>query len=180
MLNSLRSLSLSGEPWPNYVRLEWDADDEEIRPPPTSHLIATVDDLTDMLDFGSEDIDGMDDDAGDEQEPLPTGHWTPTSSYDVYLVDTPKENDDEERKDTAKDRSLEKQSKRRRKRRSKSRLGRKSDHTDPAIEQGEPADDKHGIKPPSDHGNTENQTEQHDSSENNTRDDITPDRHPKQ
>ena len=36
VLNSLRSLSLSGEPWPNYVRLEWDADDEEIRcSPPT-------------------------------------------------------------------------------------------------------------------------------------------------
>ena len=29
-----------------------------------------------MLDFDSEDIDGMDDDAGDEEEPLPTGHWT--------------------------------------------------------------------------------------------------------
>ena len=35
-LNSLRSLSLSGDPWPNYVRLEWDADDEEIRSPPTT------------------------------------------------------------------------------------------------------------------------------------------------
>ena len=36
VLNSLRSLSLSGEPWPNCVRLEWDADDEEIRcSPPT-------------------------------------------------------------------------------------------------------------------------------------------------
>ena len=66
VLNSLRSLSLSGEPWPNYVRLEWDADDEEIRSPPTTHLVATVDDLTDMLDFDSEDIDGMDDDVGDE------------------------------------------------------------------------------------------------------------------
>ena len=31
VLNSLRSLSLSGEPWLNYVRLEWDTDDEEIR-----------------------------------------------------------------------------------------------------------------------------------------------------
>ena len=91
VLNSLRSLSLSGEPWPNYVRLEWDADDEEIRCPPTTHLVATVDDLTDMLDFGSEDIDGMDDDAGDEQEPPPTGRWTATSSYDIYMVDTPKE-----------------------------------------------------------------------------------------
>ena len=61
------------------------------------------------------------------------------------MVDTPKENNDEEWKEAVKDRSLEKQSKRRRKRRSKSRLGRNNDHIDPAIEQGEPADNKHGI-----------------------------------
>ena len=83
VLNSLRSLSLSGGPSPNYVRLEWEADDEEICSPPTTHLIATVDDLTDVLDFNSDDIDGMDNDAGDEQEPPPTGHWTATSSYDL-------------------------------------------------------------------------------------------------
>ena len=74
ILNSLRSLSLSGESWPNYVQQDWDADDKEIRGPPTTHLVATVNDSTDMLDFDSEDIDGMDDDAGYEQEPLPTGH----------------------------------------------------------------------------------------------------------
>ena len=74
ILNSLKSLSLSGEPGPNYVRQDWDADDEEICRPPTTHLVATVDDLTDMLDFDSEDIDGMDDDAGVKQEPLPTRH----------------------------------------------------------------------------------------------------------
>ena len=62
-----------------------------------------------MLDFDSEDIDGMDDDAGDEQEPLPIGHWMPTSAYDVYMVDTPKENNDEEQKDATKGCSLEKQ-----------------------------------------------------------------------
>ena len=73
VLNSLKSLSLSGDSWPNYLRLEWEADDEGIRYPPTTHLIATVDDLTDMLDFDSEDIDGMDDDAKEEQEPPPTG-----------------------------------------------------------------------------------------------------------
>ena len=78
MLNSLRSLSLSEDSWPNYVRLEWEAGDEGIRCPPTTHFIAMVADLTDVLDFDSEDIDGMDDDAGDEQEPLPTRHWTPT------------------------------------------------------------------------------------------------------
>ena len=66
VLNSLRSLSLSGDPWPNYVLLEWEADDEELRSPPTTHLIATVDDLTNVLDFNSEDIDSMDDDAGEE------------------------------------------------------------------------------------------------------------------
>ena len=66
MLNSLRSLSLSGDSWPNYVWLEWGADDKEIHPPPTTHFIATVDDLTDVLDFDFEDVDGMDDDAGEE------------------------------------------------------------------------------------------------------------------
>ena len=87
---------MSGDPWPNYVRLEWDADDEEIRSPPTTHLVATIDDITDMLDFDSEDIDGMDDDAGDEQEPPPIGRWTATSSYDIYMVDTPKEDNGDE------------------------------------------------------------------------------------
>ena len=106
---------MTGEPWPNYVRLEWDVDDKEFHCPPTTHLVSTVDDLTDMLDFDSKDIDGMDDDARDEQEPLPTRHGTPTSSYDVYMLDAPKENNNEERKDAAEGCSLEKQSKRRHK-----------------------------------------------------------------
>ena len=45
ILNSLRSLSLSGEPWPDYGQQNRDADDEEIRCPPTTHFVATVDDL---------------------------------------------------------------------------------------------------------------------------------------
>ena len=125
ILNSLRSLSLSGESWPNYVRQDWDADDEEIRRPPTTHLVATVDDLPDMLDFDSEDIDGMDDDVGDEQEPLPTGHWTATSSYDIYMVDTPKEgNGDGTAVDDPSKKQLKRQSQRRR---SKSRQGKSGD-----------------------------------------------------
>ena len=125
VLNSLRSLSLSGEPWPNCVCLEWDAYDEEIRVPPTTHLVATVDDLTDMLDFDSKDINGMDDDAGDKEEPLPTGHWTTTSSYDIYMVDTPKEGNGDE---TAEDDSSKKQPKRQRqRRRSKSCQSKSSD-----------------------------------------------------
>ena len=91
-------------------------DNEEIQSPPTTHLVATVDDLTDMLDFDSEDINGMDDDAGDDQEPAPTGHWKATSSYDIYMVDTPKGSDNEEQRDVAKDNSPNKQPKRRCKR----------------------------------------------------------------
>ena len=64
-----------------------------------------------MLDFDSEDIDGMDDDAGDDQEPAPTGHWKATSSYDIYMVDTPKENNGDE---ATEDNPLGKQSKHRR------------------------------------------------------------------
>ena len=58
-----------------------------------------------MLDYGSEDIDGMDDDAGREQgQDLPfTGRWTATSSYEVYMVDTPKGSaDDKEEPDANK------------------------------------------------------------------------------
>ena len=49
-----------------------------------------------MLDYASEDIDDMDDDAEDEPSQVPpvTGRWTATSTYDVYMADTP--NKDEE------------------------------------------------------------------------------------
>src|SRR3954468_4493508 len=114
ILNSLKSLSLSGEPWPDYGQQGWDTDDQEIQNPPTTHLVATVDDYTDMLDFGSEDFDGMDDEVGDEQEPAPVGRWTATSSYDVYMVDTPKDGDGD---GTAGDDTSKKQPKRRRQRR---------------------------------------------------------------
>ena len=66
ILKSLKSLSFSGVSWPNYARQDWDADDEEIHRPPITHLIATVDELPDMLDSDSKYIDSMDDDAGDE------------------------------------------------------------------------------------------------------------------
>ena len=57
-----------------------------------------------MLDYASKDIDSMDDDGGDKQSQDPpfTGRWTATSTYDVYMVDTPKD-DDEGRKDPSED-----------------------------------------------------------------------------
>ena len=66
ILKTLNSLSLSGEPWPDYGQQGWDSDDEEIQSPPTTHLVGTVDNLNDVLNFDSGNIDSMDDDVGDE------------------------------------------------------------------------------------------------------------------
>ena len=67
----------------------------------------------------------MDDDAGDEQEPSPVGRWNATSSYDIYMVDTPKDGDGD---GTAGDDTSKKQPKRRRQRhRSKSRQSKNGD-----------------------------------------------------
>ena len=43
ILKSLKSLSLLGEPWPDYGQQGWGMDDEEIQNPPTTHFVATVD-----------------------------------------------------------------------------------------------------------------------------------------
>ena len=82
--------------------------------PTHPHLIATVEDLTDMLDYNSEGIDGMDDDAEEEQAQNPPfiGGWTTTPSYDVYMVDTPKENGNDDKEDSIEDKHPEIQSKR--------------------------------------------------------------------
>ena len=37
----------------------------------------------------TEDIDGMDADEGDDEEPAPIWPWNTTLSYDVYMVDAP-------------------------------------------------------------------------------------------
>ena len=78
--------------------------------------MATVEDLTDMLDYASKDIDGMDDNARDEQgqDPPFTGRWTTTSTYDVYMVNTPKEDDGDGKKDLVEDKPAEAPSMRRR------------------------------------------------------------------
>ena len=49
------------------IRSDLRANHGEFYVPPTTHFIVTVEDLTDMLDYGSEDIDGMDDDDDEEQ-----------------------------------------------------------------------------------------------------------------
>ena len=102
-----------------------------------------------MLDFDSESIDGMDDDAGEDSESL--GRWTTTSSHDIYVVDTPKKDDE----DNPDDKTPRQKPKRRRRRCSKSSNSKNSDksarkidtpvnsegnndHMDLAMEQDEP------------------------------------------
>ena len=54
---------------------------EEFYIPPTTHLVATVDDLTDMLDYNSENVEYMDEDSGatsstDVAPPSPVTGWS--------------------------------------------------------------------------------------------------------
>ena len=63
----MRSLAITEKSLPNYAQPRLGAESGEFYVPPTTHFIATIDDLTDMLDYDSEDIDGMDDDARDEK-----------------------------------------------------------------------------------------------------------------
>ena len=166
MLNSLKSLSLSGDYGPNYVRPEWEAGDEGIRCPPTTHFIATIEDLTDVHDFSSEDIDGMDDDVGEAPESL--GRGTTTLSHDIYMVDTPNKDDIDNPEDKTPGQKL----KRRRRRRSKSSNCKNSDksarrvdipvnsksnhdHMDPAMEQDEPGHAKSSPEQIPDHNDPE-------------------------
>ena len=68
-----------------------------------------------MLDYASEDIDGMDDDAEEEQSQPSSfiGHWTTTSTYDVYMVDTPKEDGDTRKENQVEDKPAKAPPKRR-------------------------------------------------------------------
>ena len=120
----MQSLAITEVSPPNYAQPGLGAESREFYVPPTTHFIATIDDLTDMLDYGSKDIDGMDDDAEEEQAQNPpfTGRWTTTSSYDVYMVDTPKNNSGDDKENPAKEDPPKTQPKRQRqRRRSKSR-----------------------------------------------------------
>ena len=68
-----------------------------------TQLVATVDDLTDMLNYDSEDIDGMDDDEGQGQNSLPARRGMATSWYDVCMIDTPNDAFDDDKEDPVED-----------------------------------------------------------------------------
>ena len=102
----MRSFDITEVSLPNYAQPELGAESGEFYAPPTTHLIATT-------LYASENIIGMDDDAGAEpgQNPPITGRWTTTSTYDVYMVDTPEKKDDDGTKDPIEDKPVEAQPK---------------------------------------------------------------------
>ena len=112
-LGLMQSLAITEALSPNCAQHGLGAENGEFYAPLTTHLIATVEDLTDMLDYASEDINGVDDNAEDESSQIPpvTGRWTATSTYDVYMVDTPKNDEDNPIPDE--DKPVDKQPKRR-------------------------------------------------------------------
>jgi hypothetical protein len=115
----MRSLAITEVLPPNCTQHGLGAESREFDDPPTTHLIATVEDLTDMLDYASEDIDSMDNDVDAESSQVPpvTGRWMATSTYDVYMVDTSDKKDDEDNQNPEKDRPVDEPPKRRRQRR---------------------------------------------------------------
>ena len=80
-----------------------------------------------MLDPGSEDIDGMDDDEGQGQNSLPARRGMATSRYGVCMVDTPNDALDDDKEGPIEDKPPGTQSEHRRAlRRSKSRRSREN------------------------------------------------------
>ena len=109
VLGLIQSLTITEASPPNYTQHRLGAEVGEVFTPPITHLIATIEDLTDMLDYAFEDIDGMDDgvDVKQSQNPPTIGRWTATSTYDVYMVDTPEEKDDDGIQDPGKDKPVD-------------------------------------------------------------------------
>ena len=65
--------------------------------PPSTHLVTTIEDLIDVLAYASKEATDMDEDVGEMSETASppaithTGTWAAASTYDVYMVDTPKD-----------------------------------------------------------------------------------------
>ncbi len=99
----------AGDPWPKLCPARMGCRRRRNRaPPPPPHLVATVDDLTRHARFRLRRHRRYGRRAGIEQKPPPTGRWTATSSYDIDMVDNPKEGDGDK---TMEDNPSKKQSK---------------------------------------------------------------------
>jgi len=158
-LGLMQSLAITGALPPSCMQLGLGAESGEFYTPPTTHLIATVQDLTNMLDYASEDINGMDDDADSQPNQVPPimGYWTATSTYDVYMVDTPDKKDDEDNQNPDEDNPVNKPPKHRRQwRRSRSHRAKDSSTGTGGNETPDDAEDpEYPVEPTSEQGERE-------------------------
>lgn len=63
-----------------------------------THLVANIKDLTEVLKSDSEQVDYMEEQVGESSDcqrkgNTPTGKWSTTCTYDIYMVDTPRSSD---------------------------------------------------------------------------------------
>jgi hypothetical protein len=103
MLDRIQKMNITDGMSSDLEQVGHGANRREFCVPPTTHLVATVEDLTDMLDYASEDYMDEDIDVPPLMAPSlatsSTGKWTATSTYDVYMVDTPIKDGDATKKD---------------------------------------------------------------------------------
>ena len=110
----------------------------------------------------------MDVDTGEEQAQNPPriGRWTATSSYDIYMVDTPKEKEADGDNGMPVDEPPKRRRQKHRPRSGKRKnnnivtdnddnLNQAEDPADPALEQGMREDDEHSPEMLSDHNDAE-------------------------
>lgn len=81
MLDQIQLLHISTSP----NRLQYGSEYGDFYDPPITHLVASVEDLTDALDYVSEELEGMDKEA---EEPTPTHTWRWTSIWWTRPVTT--------------------------------------------------------------------------------------------
>ena len=75
----IQTLEITDDSTSTYHQIGLEASHREFCFPPTTHLVATIDDLIDVLDFSSDDAEDLYADV-DTADPLVTGRWTATST----------------------------------------------------------------------------------------------------
>lgn len=79
-LDQIHTLQISYNQSPTCVKIGFEVDYEDFYGPPTTNFVATVEDLTEALDYASEEHVDMDNEAY-YPTPVNTGQWTATSTY---------------------------------------------------------------------------------------------------
>lgn len=94
MLDWFQKLATLDDPISVYDRISESLGKVDFFDPPTTHIVANVEDLTDDMEGTVDETEDMDEEIGESADNPPTattpsGNWMATSTYDIYMVDTP-------------------------------------------------------------------------------------------